>query len=268
MDKIKYTNISKNVRKNLLNITYKASSSHIGSSMSLVEILVYLYSEKLNKDSFDMNISERNSLIISKGHAAAVVYSILYEFDYISKKDLDNYSQNGSFMTGHVNYKVNGVEFSTGSLGHGLSVALGISICAKRENRSSRCYVILSDGELNEGSIWEGIMFSSHHKLDNITIIIDNNKIQSFGFSKDVINMESLENKFESFGLDVFRINGHNFYELDNALSENKKNGKPKIIIADTIKGKGVTFMENKLEWHYRSLSKELYEKAIYEIEN
>lgn len=268
MNKINnYISISKNVRKNILDITYKANSSHIASSMSIVEILVYLYSNKIKIDENKKNISDRNALIISKGHAAAVVYSVLYEFGYIKKDQLYDYSKNGTFMTGHINNKVNGVELSTGSLGHGLSVALGIAICSKREKKDSIFYVILSDGELNEGSIWEGIMFSVHHKLDNITIIIDNNKIQSFGFSKDVLDLAELEDKFKSFGLDVFKINGHDFSDLNNVLIENKKNGKPKVIIADTIKGKGVSFMENKLEWHYRSLSKELYEEAILEIE-
>lgn len=258
---------SKNIRKKILEITYKAKSSHVGSSLSTVELLTYIFYSFLDKKDYNLTPNKRNSILLSKGHAAASFYSTLSEFGYISNDELINYSVDGTFMTGHINSYIHGVDFSTGSLGHAPSVGVGISLASKKDGFNKYNFTIVSDGELNEGSVWEAIMFASHHKLDNFVMVVDCNKIQSFGFTKDVINMEPLEEKFKSFGCDVHRIDGHNFIEIENCFSNLDKNNKPKVIIADTIKGKGVSFMENKLEWHYKSTTEEELKLAIEELD-
>ena len=186
----KFNSIIKNIRSNILNLTFKAKSSHIGSCLSIVEILVALYSGVLKK---------KDRFILSKGHAALALYSILYEKKFISLKTLKSFGSNGTILMNHVSSKVNGVEFSTGSLGHGLPFAVGKAIKFKRSNQSNKVFVLMSDGEINEGTTWESLLFASHHQLDNLNIIIDYNKIQSMDFVKKVINVEPLKSKFESF---------------------------------------------------------------------
>ncbi len=235
--------IIKNIRTNILNLTYKAQSSHIGSCLSIVEILVVLYNKVLKKN---------DRFILSKGHAALALYCTLYEKKIISLKTLDTFGSNKTVLMNHVSHKVKGVEFSTGSLGHGLPIAVGKALKFKINKEKNKVFVLLSDGEMNEGTTWESLLFASHHKLDNLNIIIDYNKIQSMDFVKNVINIEPLKSKLLSFGANVLVVDGHNISKLHKALIKKNKN-KPKIIIANTIKGKGISFMENNNLWHYKN---------------
>jgi len=248
--------ITKDIRINILKLTYKAKSSHIGSCLSIVEILAVLYNKILKK---------KDRFILSKGHAALALYCTLYQKKYISLKVLNSFGSNKTILMNHVSHKVNGVEFSTGSLGHGLPVAIGKAIKFKTNKEKNKVYVLMSDGEINEGTTWEGLLFASHHKLDNLNIIIDYNKIQSMDFINKVINIEPLKSKFLSFGCNVKVINGHNITAIKNALTKSIKN-KPNVIIANTIKGKGVSFMENNNLWHYKNPNLEELKRSLLEI--
>ena len=258
-------NLIKNIRLNILKLTYKAKSSHIGSSLSIVEILAILYNEILSISAQKKNFSHRDRFILSKGHAALALYCTLYEKNFITKNTLNSYGKENTILMGHVSHKVPGIEFSTGSLGHGLPLAIGKSLNAKKYNKKWKIYALLSDGELNEGSNWEGLMFAAHHNLDNLTIIIDYNKMQSLDYVKKTIRLEPLKEKFKSFGCHVLDINGHNLLQIRKAFRKKIQN-KPKIIIANTIKGKGVSFMENNILWHYKSPDKFQLKKALIEI--
>jgi transketolase len=233
----------KNIRTNILNLTYKAQSSHIGSCLSIVEILVTLYNKILKKN---------DRFILSKGHAALALYSTLFEKKIISLKILNTFGLNKTVLMNHVSHKVNGVEFSTGSLGHGLPIAVGKALKFKINKEKNKVFVLLSDGEMNEGTTWESLLFASHHKLDNLNIIIDYNKIQSMDFVKKVINIEPLKSKLISFGCNVHDVDGHNVLALTKSLNKININ-KPRIIIAHTVKGKGISFMENNNLWHYKN---------------
>jgi transketolase len=250
-----YKTISRDVRKQLLKISNSAKSSHLGSSLSIVDILVVLYKSILKKNIF----------ILSKGHACLALYCILQKFNYISRKVLQSYGKNNTILLSHVSHKVPGVEFSTGSLGHGLPYAVGRALAEKINKKNKKIYVLISDGELNEGTTWESLLFASFHKLDNLIIIIDYNKIQSLDYTKNILKLEPIDKKLISFGCKVIRINGHSFSQLYKSLSFNNKN-KPLIIICDTIKGKGISFMENSILWHYKSPSNDELKKAIEEL--
>ena len=247
---------TKDIRINILKLTYKAKSSHIGSCLSIVEILAVLYNNILKK---------KDRFILSKGHAALALYCTLYQKKYISLKTLKSFGSNKSILMNHVSHKVNGVGFSTGSLGHGLPVAIGKALKFKVNKEKNKVYVLMSDGEINEGTTWEGLLFASHHKLDNLNIIIDYNKIQSMDFVNKVIGIEPLKSKFLSFGCNVRIINGHNVTAINKALIKTVKN-KPNVIIANTIKGKGVSFMENNNLWHYKNPNLDELKRSLVEI--
>ena len=250
-----YKTISRDVRKQLLKISNSAKSSHLGSSLSIVDILVVLYKSILKKNIF----------ILSKGHACLALYCILQKFNYVSRKVLQSYGKNNTILLSHVSHKVPGVEFSTGSLGHGLPYAVGRALAEKINKKSKKIYVLISDGELNEGTTWESLLFASFHKLDNLIIIIDYNKIQSLDYTKNILKLEPIDKKLISFGCKVIRINGHSFGQLYKSLSFNNKD-KPLVIICDTIKGKGISFMENSILWHYKSPSNHELKEAIEEL--
>jgi transketolase len=250
--------ISKKIRKKILNISYKAQSAHIGSSLSIVDIITVLYLKIINRNL-------KNIFILSKGHACLAHYCLLNQFKVISDKMLDTYGKNNSILMSHSSHKVKGVNLSTGSLGHGLPVATGIALSNVILKIKEKVFVLLSDGELNEGSNWESILFAAHYKLKNLVIIIDYNKIQSLDSVKNTIKLEPIKQKFLSFGCDVVSINGHDHKEILKAIT--KKTSKPLVIIANTIKGKGVSFMENKVLWHYRSPNKIELEKGLKELD-
>jgi transketolase len=258
---------AKVVRTHILKMVAAAKASHIGGALSVTDILSVLYCEVLRQDAQNPKWPERDRLIYSKGHCCTALYASLAEKGFFPVSELESYGKNGSRLLSHVSHHVPGVEFSTGSLGHGLPFATGIALAAKRKELCWKTYAILSDGELDEGSNWEAILFSSHHGLNNLTTIIDYNKIQSLGNVSDVLSLEPLRQKFEAFGWEVIEIDGHNHQEIELTLSSDRS-GKvsPLCVIAHTIKGKGVRFMENDLKWHYSPPSSEQLEMALSEI--
>jgi transketolase len=248
--------IAKQIRIKILKISSAAKSSHIGSSLSIVEILVVLYK---------FFIKKKNIFILSKGHACLAYYCVLNKFHYFSDKILKSYGKNNTILLSHVSHKVPGIVFSTGSLGHGLPYATGRALAEKINKTNNKIFVLISDGELNEGTTWESLLFAAHHKLDNLIIIIDYNKIQSLDFAKNVLKLEPLNKKFKSFGCNIKNINGHNFNQIYKSFIV-MKNKKPTIIIANTIKGKGVSFMENSILWHYKFPNEKELKVALKEL--
>jgi len=248
----KFENFSKKVRQSILKHAHFSQCSHLGSNLSIVDILCVLYNKFLK--------TKTNSFILSKGHACLSLYCVLNEKKYITDKTLSTFGKNNSILMSHTTHKVKGIDLSTGSLGHGLPVATGIALANKIRKKKDKTFVLLSDGELDEGSNWEALLFSAHHKLNNLIVIIDYNKIQSLDAVKKTINLEPMSKKFRSFGCKVKSINGHNFNQIFKAM--NTKSSKPLVVIANTIKGKGVKFMEKSVLWHYKPLNKEHYLKA------
>ena len=260
-----YDLMAKNIRKNIIKMVNKGNSSHVGSALSCVDLLVCLYSDYLKFDPERPDWDERDIFILSKGHAGAAVYATLSQFGFFSEELLLTHYQNGSNLSGHVSHKgVPGVEFSTGSLGHGLPVATGNALAFKKRGSSRRVCVILSDGECDEGSNWEAALFASHHDLNNLTCIIDYNKLQSLETTEATLALEPFADKWQSFGWDVREVDGHNHEEIIHTL--NSSSDRPVCIIADTIKGKGVSFMENSVLWHYRSPQGDEFEDALKEL--
>ncbi len=260
--------LAHSIRSHTLKMVHKANASHIGSCLSMADLLTVLYGQILKIDSANPNLPERDRFILSKGHATAILYAILAERGFFPVELLETYCQDGSLLTGHVSHEVPGVEVSTGSLGHGLPIGCGMALAAKRDGESHRVFVILSDGELDEGSNWEAIMFAGHHQLDNLVAIVDYNKIQSFGTVKEVLDLEPLADKWRAFNWAVREIDGHNLEEIADCFSEVPfEVGKPNVVIAHTIKGKGISFMENQLAWHYKSPNAEQLSQALTELE-
>ena len=259
--------LAKKIRLHAINMTMLGGSSHVGSVLSMADILAVLYGKILKINPKDSNWKDRDKFILSKGHAGAGVYAVLAELGFFPIDLLKNHYKNGSIFSGHVSHKgVPGVELSTGSLGHGLGVACGLAYASKLDRKEKKVYVLLSDGECDEGSNWEAILFSSHHKLKNLVAIVDYNKIQSLASVEETLNLEPFVEKWEAFGWKVIDIDGHNHQEIEKALMVNSE--KPKCIICNTIKGKGVSFMENNVLWHYRSPKGEEYERAVKELNN
>ncbi len=258
---------AKHIRQKILETLYHAGSGHPGGSLSAVEIMITLYFYKMNHRPQDPQWKDRDRLIISKGHVTPVVYVTLAECGYFPKEELPTFRRFGSRLQGHVHHKVPGVEFNTGSLGHGLSVANGMALGARMLKCPFKTYCLLGDGELQEGSIWEAAMGASHRQLDNLCAIIDYNKVQENGPTNEIKNLEPLTKKWESFGWHVREVDGHNFQELIKALDEfDTMKGRPMVIIAHTIKGKGVSFMEGKAAWHGKAPNKEQLEMAIAQL--
>lgn len=261
--------IAKKVRINIIEEVYGAKSGHPGSSLSCVEILTVLYFNQMNIDPENSKMETRDKLVLSKGHASPALYSVLAQRGYFSIDELKEFRKLGSRLQGHPDVKKTpGVDMSSGSLGQGLSAACGMAIASKLENNNNRIYCILGDGEIEEGQIWEAAMTASHYKLDNLCVIIDNNNLQIDGKIEDVINPYPIDEKFKSFGFEVLNVNGHSVEELIDAFEKAKNiKNKPTVIIAKTIKGKGVSFMEDKAEWHGKAPSEEEYNQAIEELE-
>jgi transketolase len=247
---------------------HRAKSSHIGTNFSMAELLAVLYGKILNVKPQYPQWPERDRFILSKGHGCAALYAVLAECGFFPFDWLDTFYQNGSRLAGHATHsQVPGIEISTGSLGHGLSIATGMALAAKLDGKAYRVFCLLSDGECDEGSTWEPILFAAQHQLNNLIAIVDYNKIQSLGTVKEVINLEPFADKWEAFGWSVLEIDGHDLAQTETALSQVPFTPyKPNCIIAHTIKGKGVSFMENKLLWHYRSPQGEEFEAAQIEL--
>jgi len=261
---------SREIRNLILDMVYNAGSGHIDSSFSTVEILVTLYYKFIHYKADDPNWPERDYLILSKGHAAPTLYAILSDLGFFPKEELNKLRSIQSYLQGHPTRSTPGVETATGSLGQGLSIACGISFANKfLHKKSNRTYVVLSDGELNEGQIWEAAMMASHYRLRNLIAIVDCNGLQYTGATTSVMNTEPLAQKFGSFGWEVISLDGHSIEGLSNAINhaiQDQERICPYIIIAKTIKGKGVSFMENNLEWHGKVPNEELYNQAKKEL--
>ena len=261
--------LAKNVRIHCLKMVYEAKSAHIASALSIIDILAILYVHILKIFPSDPTNYKRDRFILSKGHACVAVYAVLAECGFFEKELLKTYGKNSSILMNHISHKVPGVEFSSGSLGHGLSFAVGKALAAKNTGVNWKNYVLMSDGEMQEGSNWEALLFAAHHKLDNLIAIIDYNNLQSLATVEDTLSIHPLDEKLKSFGWHVVKVDGHNHDSMKRCFGNVQEvNDKPTIIIARTTKGKGVSFMENKVEWHYNSPTEQDLKIAINEIEN
>lgn len=256
------------IRAHALRIVYKTKASHIGSCLSVADILAVLYAQVLRIDPGCPCAPERDRFILSKGHAAAILYAVLAERGFFPVEQLETCYQKGSKLGGHAtSHGVPGIEVSTGSLGHGLPVGCGMALAGKREGKSYRVFVLLSDGELDEGSNWEAILFAPQHRLDNLVAIVDFNKIQSFGTVADVLDLNPLADKWRAFRWAIREVDGHDHRQIKSALDAVPfERGRPSVIIAHTVKGKGVSFMENQLAWHYKSPDAEQLARAMAEL--
>jgi transketolase len=249
-------------------MTKRAKSSHVGSSFSMAELLAVLYSGVLRVDPKRLDWPDRDRFILSKGHGCAGLYAVLAERGFFPIEWLDTFYANGSRLAGHATTTAPGVEVSTGSLGHGLSIGAGMALAAKRDGAAHRVFVMLSDGECDEGSIWEPALFAPQHALDNLVVIVDYNKIQSLGSVKEVMDLDPFADKWRAFRWAVREIDGHDVAQVRDALTAVPfETGRPSCIIAHTIKGKGVSFMEEKLLWHYRSPQGDEFDAALTELE-
>ena len=258
--------LSKQIRELCLNMVHKAKASHIGGALSCADILAVLYNDILKIDPNNPEWAERDLFFFSKGHACTALYATLASKGFFPIEDLNTYSQDDSLFLSHVSHYIPGVELSAGSLGLTLSHAIGCAIAKKHKNQDARAYCLLSDGELNEGSNWEGFLFAPHHNLDNLTVIVDYNKIQSLDRVEKVMDLEPLDKKFKSFGWNTMVIDGHNHDEILSAFQTAPNNQRPCVVIANTTKGKGVDFMEDTIKWHYKSPSEEEYNSACEQI--
>lgn len=262
-------NFSLNSRKNILEMAYLAgsSSSHLGGALSIVEIISTLFTTQININKKKPNWIDKDRFILSKGHACLAYYAALSEVGFISKEELKTFEKDDSNLLGHpvLNKKL-GIEFSNGSLGMGLSLGIGVAISLKKKKKNFNVYVVMGDGECNEGSVWEAAMAAPNFRLDNLYAIIDKNNFQQTGSNKEIMNVENLKDKWQSFGWHTSEIDGHNSEELYEYFEKSKEIKKPKALIANTIKGKGFSFSENNNNWHHAVLTKSLYEKAISEI--
>lgn len=255
-------------RKEILQILNAAGSGHPGGSLSAVELLISLYDVQMKNNPQAPEWEGRDRLIISKGHISAGVYVTLANTGYFPKEELKGYRKFGSRLQGHVHHKVPGVEFNTGSLGHGLSVANGIALGCKLLHKTNKTYCLMGDGEIQEGSVWEAAMMASHYKLDNVCAIVDYNKVQENGPTNDIKNLEPLSDKWKSFGWHAVEVIGHNFKSIIDGFNEfGKVKDKPFVMIAHTIKGKGVSFMEGDRNWHGKAPNKQQLEEALKELE-
>ncbi len=255
-------------RKTLLEMIYRANAGHTGGSLSCVDILNVLYNHVMNITPQNFNISDRDHYIHSKGHSVEALYAVLADKGFFSYDLLNTVEKYKSDFIGHPTRSVFGIEQNTGALGHGLSVAVGMALAAKRHGRSDRVFTIMGDGELTEGSIWEASTSAAHYRLDNLIAIVDRNTLQISGPTEKVMSMEPLEGKFSAFGFAVRHVNGNNIEEL-TALFEKLpfETGKPNLVLAHTTKGNGISFMENQIQWHHRVPTEEEYAAALLELE-
>ncbi|MGA8849140.1 MAG: transketolase [Dehalococcoidia bacterium] len=263
-----YRNIAKQIRRAILNMIYRTKSPHIGSSLSMVEILVALYFRILSIDPKKSNDPNRDRFVLSKGHGCPALYATLAQRGFFSKDVLDRFAVDNGSLEQHPTRDISlGIEISSGSLGHGLSLGAGMAIAAKYDRYSYRVFVFLGDGELDEGSNWETIMFAAHHELDNLVAIVDYNKLQILGRTSEVLNLEPLADKWRSFGWAVREIDGHDFKQIIETLEKTPfLSRKPSVVIAHTVKGRGISFMEDKLCWHDKYPDEEEYKKALAEL--
>ena len=261
---VKSLEMARNIRADALRMVSAVNASHAGSCLSAADILAVLYSGLLRIRPAEPGWAKRDRFILSKGHAAAALYATLAHAGYFPVAELLDYCRNGTLLTGHVAHGIPGVEFSTGSLGHGLSLGLGAALAARIDATNSRSFVLLSDGECDEGSIWEAALFAGHHRVGNLVAMIDYNRIQSFGRVEEVLELEPFADKWRAMRWAVREVDGHDHAALAGALVPDGE--APTVVICRTIKGKGVSYMEDRLEWHYRSPNAEQLQQALSEI--
>lgn len=268
MEKDRLFRLAQDVRLTTLQLSHNANESHSAGAMSMTDILVTLYVNYLNNTPENSQSEDRDRFILSKGHCCASLYAVLAEMGYFPKSELmAHYAENGSHFFAHASHHLPGIELSTGSLGHGMSVACGMALGSKRRKISNSIYCLVGDGELNEGSNWEAIMFAAHNKLDNLCMIIDKNQMQALGDTKDVLCLDPIGEKLRAFKWNVLEIDGHNYDEIIAAFDNFKKCiSKPTVIVANTIKGKGVSFMEHNLKFHYSAPNDKELRKAKEEL--
>lgn len=261
--------LARSIRRDVLHMTSRSKASHVGSNFSIAEILATLYGGVLRVDPARPTEPTRDRFVLSKGHACASLYSALAQRGFFPREWLDTFYMDGGKLWGHVSHPgVPGVEASTGALGHGLPMAAGMALAGKWDHDGSRVFVVMSDGEMDEGTTWETALIAAQHKLENLVVIVDYNKIQSIGDTKDVLDLEPLAAKWAAFRWGVREVDGHNLEELDAALRAAPfEPGRPSCIVAHTVKGKGVSFMENNLLWHYRPPAGEELAAALREVE-
>ena len=259
------------IRRHGLEMTHLSRGSHIGAIFSLAEIMATLYARVLRVRPQEPDWPERDRLILSKGHAGAAVYAALAERGFFDVEELKTHYANGSRLSGHVSHKgIPGVEFSTGSLGHGLAVAAGMALAAQEDGKAHRVYCVLGDGECDEGSVWEAALIAHQFRLDHLIAVVDHNKMQSLDFCENTLSLAPFGEKWQAFGWNVIEVDGHDVDALQRAFAQAQANAgakKPTVIIAHTIKGKGVSFMENNILWHYRTPQGEEYDAALKELE-
>ncbi len=268
-DIIKIEKFSKALRKNIIDMAFYAgaSSAHLGGALSIVEIISTLFCHVMKYNN-DPKWEDRDRFILSKGHACLAYYAALCEIGYISKDELKTFEKDNSNLLGHpvINREI-GIDFSNGSLGMGLSLGIGVALSIKKRKKNNRVFVILGDGECNEGSVWEAAMASAHFKLDNLFVFIDNNKFQQTGTNNQIMNTGDLKSKWKSFGWETINLDGHNVEELCNYFQiKDESTIMPKAIVANTVKGKGFSFSENNNDWHHSILTRKIYEKALGEL--
>ncbi|HJB94772.1 MAG TPA: transketolase [Candidatus Mediterraneibacter intestinigallinarum] len=269
MDKLKLMQTANEIRKGIVTAVHSAKAGHPGGSLSSADIFTYLYFEELNIDPKDPKKPDRDRFVLSKGHTAPGLYSALAQRGYFPKEDLKTLRHTGSYLQGHPDMKhIPGVDMSSGSLGQGISAAVGMAIAAKLRGDDYRVYTLLGDGEIQEGQVWEASMLAAHRKLDNLVVIVDNNNLQIDGAITDVNSPYPIDKKFEAFNFHVINIDGNDFDQIDAAFKEAKTvKGQPTAIIAKTLKGKGVSYMENQAGWHGKAPNDEEYEIAMKELE-
>lgn len=260
-------NLSAQSRIEILGMTHKAGASHVGSALSIIDVLALLYAGQYDLLGDTPGSTPNDAFILSKGHAAAALYAILFLKGKISRSDLDNYCADGALLGGHVSHNnVSGVELSTGSLGHGLPYGVGIALAKKLKGQDGLVFVVISDGECDEGTTWESALIANQFNLGNLVVIIDRNRLQSLASTEETIALEPLSDKWDSFGWNCRTIDGHAQADLLSAIDSTRKTAKPTCIIAETTKGKGVSFMENTVQWHYKSPNVDEYLRAVKEI--
>lgn len=269
MDKLKLMQTANEIRKGIVTAVHSAKAGHPGGSLSSADIFTYLYFEELNIDPKDPKKPDRDRFVLSKGHTAPGLYSALAQRGYFPKEDLKTLRHTGSYLQGHPDMKhIPGVDMSSGSLGQGISAAVGMAIAAKLRGDDYRVYTLLGDGEIQEGQVWEASMLAAHRKLDNLVVIVDNNNLQIDGAITDVNSPYPIDKKFEAFNFHVINIDGNDFDQIDAAFKEAKTvKGQPTAIVAKTLKGKGVSFMENQVGWHGKAPNDEEYKIAMDDLE-
>lgn len=240
------------IRRHAVEMTYLSGGSHIGAILSVADIIAVLYTDIMHFDAKNPESDKRDRFILSKGHAGASIYAALAENGFFPVEELKTHYQNGSRLSGHVSHHLPGIDFSTGSLGHGLSAAAGMALAAKQDNKNHRVFAVLGDGECNEGSVWEAVLFANNFRLNNLVAIVDHNHMQSLDYCENTLEYCNFADKWRAFGWDVCEIDGHNHDTLREVLSKDESRTKPLVIIAHTTKGKGISFMEEDILWHYR----------------